>query len=337
MCLNIYQKGQGFCTNRFYKHTKRNSHRTAMTAAADDPEEEEEIQQRRMTTTAADPFTNIDNRKRSLQQRANDQQDNINRKKHQEHRRAEPPADKATVPSLTTKPPAPAAATTTSTNTATITSSNFIRCSIDDDSLPPLADWPALHERILTLIRTQQFGTLYETTNYPLPQKHRRHQQRHRHQNFQLRHCHSLPRSRETVVPGTRSVRTSGGYRYYDTTTTTPLEISGVEYQRRYERVLVETNNKMDWSRYFIQLRWQKSMAQTANTVAQQMQRARQIYSIHLTELQHLHYHQNDDQNDDDDDDDDDDDEDHHHHHHHHNSYEDDENDEKPRPLSAAA
>jgi hypothetical protein len=297
-----------------------------MTAAADDPEQEEVIQQQRMTTTAAaDPFTNIDNRKRSLKPRPHDQQDrNINRKKHQEHHHRETAKSKK-ARSLTffptTKPPAPTASTTASTTTSsTNTTRTSSHSSIDDDGLPPLADWSALHERILTLIRTQQFGTLYETTNYPFPQQRRRQRQ----EIFQLRHGFALPRSRETVVPGTRSVRTSGGYRYYDTTTTTtPLEISGAEYQQRYERVLVETNNKMDWSRYFVQLQWQKSMAQTAHTVALQVQRARQIYNIHLTGLQLLHYNNN---NDDDD--------------HHHNSwwYKDDENDEEePRPLSAAA
>jgi hypothetical protein len=285
-----------------------------MTAAADDPEEEEEIQQRRMTTTAAaDPFKDIENRKRSLKPRPHDQQDRKINRKHHEHDRRET-AKKVSLSTFpTTKPPAVTAAATT-TSTTSSTSTARVNSSIDDDGLTPLANWSALHERILTLIRTQQFGTLYETTNYPLPQKHRRHQQRQRQQNFQLRHCHSLPRSRETVVPGTRSVRTSGGYRYYDTTTMTPMEISGAEYEHRYERVLVETNNKMDWSRYFVQLQWQKSMAQTANTVAAQVQCARQIYRIHLTELQLLHnHHQNNDYDENDDDD-------------HHNSlwYEDD-------------
>jgi hypothetical protein len=307
-----------------------------MTAAAADPEDEEEIHQQQRMTIAADPFTNIDNnRKRILQpQRPHDQQqgnNNINRK-HQDHRRREEPAKKAA--------------------TAIPTSLTFPKAkppSIIDGHLPlPLADWSAVHD-ILTLIRTQQFGKLYETTNYPFPQRRRKQQQQQQY-HYGLtalsRNSNSsssgrssyggimtghhggpavvLPRSRETVVPGTRSVRTKTGYRYYDTMT--QLEISAASYQQRYERVLLVT--KMDWSRYFDQLRWQKSMAKTAGTVGMQLQRAHQIYVIHLTELQYLHYHPNDENDDDDDD----------HHHDYHNSswYEDDDDDEQEPPFHLA-
>jgi hypothetical protein len=192
------------------------------------------------------------------------------------------------------------------TTTTTTTTSNSGHYSSSPVPLPPttLAHWPTVHETMM-LIRTQQFGRLYQTTQYPLllpqtkvvPLPRQDQPRRHEQQRQQRPNDETLPRSRETVVPFTRSVRTSTGYRYYhffpddhddDKRTMTTMtgwnkEISCEEYQVRYERAVLNHHDmKIHWGRYFTHLRWQRAVAAQTTTVVRQMARSRQFYAMHI-------------------------------------------------------